>query len=208
MKKVDGGYLLRFFEKTIGFLYSITIFELIKKIFNVQNFRTLADTYVCSMILLSVLLSTNFKMIENHYLTIIILCFVIYRIYEMTITIIHNFFASDQNAADISQNMRIYSIKRSILLFVLNIFEIVNLFIILYIGIAKINNVHDLPCYFDFFKASFFAFVIQDVGRINDIFSGFENLSFLQCALGYFYTVYLLAILIGNAPRIKSLNKN
>lgn len=53
----DEGFLYRFFEKFIDFLFTYTFFERVKVIFKIEKGRTAADIYVCIMFILSVLMA-------------------------------------------------------------------------------------------------------------------------------------------------------
>ena len=52
--------------------------------------------------------------------------FIVYRLYEMPVAVIYNFFASEQSEKNPSVKDRVASVKRSILLFVMNMIEITN----------------------------------------------------------------------------------
>lgn len=202
----DGGFFYSIFEYLINFLFFSTFFELIKRFFRIKRIRTFADIYVCIMFILSVVLSTFSRHIGNVVLLNFILVGIVYRIFEITITLIYNFFVSEQTENEQS-DYRIFSVKRCILLFLLNVFEIVNHFITIYIVFGILRKISYIPTYFELFKGSALAFITQNSDMINEFFLEFSNISFIQCLLGYFYSVILLAMLIGNAPKIKSLSE-
>lgn len=138
---------------------------------------------------------------------IIILIYIIYSIYEITVTLVYNFFVSKQTKEQ-QEEKRVFSIKRCILLFLINVIEIIHHFITVYIGFAYFVRIQFIPSYVQMFKASKYAFVTYNTDMINEIYNRFSNISFVQSLMGIFYAVILFAMLIGNVPKIESISEN
>lgn len=213
----DIGFLWNLFKRTIKLLNDNTIFVWIREFLLKRNswkkwvipdnkVRTYADSYVCIMFFLSLLCGIFSQQISNTYLNNIVVIAIVYRLYEMSVAILYNFFTSEQSEKNLSVKDRVASIKRSILLFVMNMIEIANWFIVLYIQKGTLKSLYNIPKYLELFESSFLCFITQDADKINNIFNAIGGLTFAECVLGYLYTVCFLAILIGNAPQIKSLS--
>ncbi len=168
--------------------------------------RTFADIYVFIMFLLSIVCGIFSRQIGNNVLNNIVVIAVVYRLYEMSVAITYNFYTSEQSEENLSATDRVASIKRSILLFVMNMIEIANWFVVLFIQKGTLKSLYNIPKYLELFESSFLCFITQDADKINNIFNSVGALPFAECVLGYFYTVCFLAILLGNAPQIKSLS--
>ncbi len=205
--KTDQGFLYSFFEKIVDFLFKYTLFEIVKCVCKIKRGRTAADIYVCCMLVTSILIAVFSRYIHSSLWLIIILCYIVYRIYELTTTLVYNFFTSKQTD-DQQEEKRVLSIKRCILIFLINVIEIIHHFITIYICFGRLNKIEYLPSYIYLLKASTTAFVTWDTDAINKIFNAFNNISFIQSLMGIFYTVILLAMLVGNVPKIQTINKN
>ena len=206
--KQDEGFLYNVFEKIIGFLLKCTFFEVLKKLFRIKKGRTMADIYVCIMLCLSILIAIFSGYIHKYiWLHIVLFCCVSYRIYEITVIIIFNFFTSKQTKERPLEG-RVFSVKRCIFIFLFNVFEIVNHFITLYISFSKFTGIDFPVSYIPMFKASAYAFITYNADTIIEISNKLGGIAFAQSMLGVFYTLILLTMLIGNAPKIESINEN
>ena len=206
--KQDEGFLYNVFDKIINFLFKCTFFEILKKLCKIEKIRTMADIYVCIMLSLSIVTAIISGYIyKSIWILTVIFCCVIYRIYEITVTLIFNFFTSKQTKKQ-PLEIRVLSIKRCIFIFLLNVVEIANHFVALYFSFARLSKIDLTASYISMLKSSAYAFITYNTDAIIEISVNLSGLSFVQSMLGVFYTLILLTMLISNAPKIESINKN
>ncbi len=89
-----------------------------------------------------------------------------------------------------------------------NVVEIANHFVALYFSFARLSKIDLTASYISMLKSSAYAFITYNTDAIIEISVNLSGLSFVQSMLGVFYTLILLTMLISNAPKIESINKN
>ena len=168
--------------------------------------RVLPDAYVLSFLVLSTLLSIlcGNRLINSCWLTILVCIIAVYRLYEIVITLINNFFFIQQDPRTSNILKNISSMRRSALFLLINVVEMVNLYVIIGCNYSllflKIKT-----GFVALYRATTYCLLTFNQDPLLAISPRLENIAFAETITGLFIVVLVLSRIINEMPALRVL---
>jgi|GEM_PF-6495163 len=194
------GFIYIGFSKLIDILQNHTLYVIIRnEVIKTKN-RVFPDIAIIFNLVMSFVFANIILKYEiTNVFAYIMVIVGSYRMYEMLIYAIHSNFVYEGLKQKSSAGIRIASQRRKLILLFPNVFEMVNYFIVYGVVISK---PYWTNAYFEAIKANFNCFVFQNSDVLIGYSEKLKNLAFFQSALGIFYMIVCVAIILsGITPK-------
>jgi hypothetical protein len=161
------------------------------------------DISVFGFLILSFLSAGLSVYTNNCWLILVVLIVMLYRLYEMLLTVTNNYFFSQYDKKTAPTLKSIASMRRSLILLVLNIIDAINIFVVVNSAYARyVLQCKELGLSY-WYKSTAYCLLTFNQDMLLDRFPKLENLAFIQTMIGLFLLVTVLSRIISDMPSLK-----